>query len=110
MIEEERFEEALEILQSIENAEGDRETISTHRELRGQAIERLINRERNRAAKFFLMAKNTKDPSKKQEWFTSSYKIISTLMDSYPSSPLMGRLESNLKEVEKELEKLNKKP
>jgi hypothetical protein len=103
LLENEQIEEAISNLNSLEAQEEDSREI---RELREQAIERLINRERNKAAKLFLAARNTEDPEKKEEYLRSSYEILKALIDKYPSSPLNEKLKDHIAKVTEELEKL----
>jgi len=100
LIEEENFKDALEILNSAQEAGPEA------KELRDLAIERLINSERNRAAKLFLQIKNTDDPKRKEDILLSSYKILKELIETYPSSDLIDKLKNDLKYVRDELEKL----
>jgi outer membrane protein assembly factor BamD (BamD/ComL family) len=105
LIESEKFEEAISELESLEvNQDNSREV----RELKEQAIEGLINRERNRAAKIFLAAKNTSDPRKKEEYLKSCYDILNNLLEKYPSSPLREKLKSHIKKVSEELDRLGR--
>ena len=75
-------------------------------DLKNRAIESLINRERNRAAELFLDAKKAKDPKKKRELLETSYKILKTLVEDYPQSPMKHKLTSHIHIVEREIEKL----
>jgi outer membrane protein assembly factor BamD (BamD/ComL family) len=75
-------------------------------DLKGRAIESLINRERNRAAELFLEAKKTKDPKKKRALLETSYKILRTLVEGYPQSPLKHKLTSHMNIVQREIRKL----
>ncbi len=102
-LEKEQFEDAIASLDTLEPEEEDSHEI---RKLREQAIEKLINRERNRAAKLFLAAKDTKDTAKKEQYLLSSYEILKGLIDKYPSSPLNAKLKNNMAKVVKELGKL----
>ena len=103
LIEEEKFEEAVNKLDEIKNAQ---DITAESAALRARAVENHINQERNRAAEIFLTAKKTKDPSKKKELLKSSYVILNTLIDKYPSSPLNQKLKSHMAIVKKEIERL----
>jgi outer membrane protein assembly factor BamD (BamD/ComL family) len=103
LLDNEQLEEAISNLNALEAQEEDNLEI---RELKEQAIERLINRERNRAAKLFLAARGTQDPVKKEEFLRSSYEILNELVDKYPSSPLNKKLKNHIAKVREELEKL----
>ena len=103
LIEEEKFEEAISKLEELkENQEFAHET----EEIKELAIEKLINRERNRAAKIFLLAKKTNDPAKRKELLVSSHTILKVLIKEYPSSSLIDRLNRHIKSVENELNKM----
>jgi hypothetical protein len=101
-LDEEKYEQAISSLDTLSEREESHEI----KELREQAVESLINRERNRAAKIFLTARRTQDPEKKREYLRSSYNILKTLIEKYPSSPLINKVKSHLEKVEEELEKL----
>ncbi len=105
LIEEEKFEEAIARLETIQNPspENSRDTVG---ELKQKAINSLINRERNRAAEIFLKAKRTNDPSRKQEMLYASREILTTLILNYPNSSLIHTLERNLDVVEQTLGKV----
>ena len=107
LIEEEKFEEALTKLEGLEdNLDISAET----KDLKDLAIEKIINRERTKAAKIFLMAKKERDPSKKENLFISSYNILKVLIEKYPSSNLITKLNRHLKRVRGELNKLGADP
>jgi len=103
LIEEEKFEEAVNKLDEIK---GDQDLAAESAALKERAVESYINQERNRAAEIFLAAKKTKDPLKKKELLASSYEILKALIDKYPSSPLNQKLKSHIAIVEKEIERL----
>jgi hypothetical protein len=103
LIEEEKFDEAVNRLDEIKDAQG---LNAESTALRERAVENHINRERNRAAEIFLAAKKTKNPSKKKELLKSSYEILNTLIDKYPSSPLNQKLKSHLSIVKNEIDRL----
>jgi hypothetical protein len=107
LIEEEKFEEALTKLKTIEQPERLHDEKKT---LEGLAVEKLINQERDKAARIFLMAKKTEDPKKKEELLLSSYKILKALIDKYPSSNLINKLNNNISRVKEELLKLGVSP
>ena len=101
-LDEEKYEQAISSLDTLSEREESHEI----KELREQAVESLINSERNRAAKIFLTARRTTDPEKKEEYLRSSYNILKELIEKYPSSPLINKVNSHLEKVEEELEKL----
>ena len=104
-LDEEKYEQAISSIDSLSEREESHEI----KKLKEQAIEGLINRERNRAAKIFLTAKRTQNPAKKEEYLRSSYNILKSLVDKYPSYPLIDKVKSHINKVEKELETLGKK-
>jgi hypothetical protein len=101
-LEEEKFEQAISNLDNLSESEASLEV----RELREQAVEGLINRERNRAARIFLNAKRTRDPVKKEEYLLTCYEILNSLVEKYPSSPLSEKIRSHIRKVSEEMEKL----
>ena len=105
LIEQERYEEAIA---ELENFKPGAELSPEAKQLQDLAVEKIINRERNKAAKLFLMARNTTDPAKKEELLLSSYNILKALVDKYPSSPLYQKINDNLKRIEDELSKVKK--
>ena len=107
LIEEDDFEGAIAKLGELGDGR-DRTPEST--KLKDLAVERLINRDRNKAAKIFLMAKKAIDPIKREELLLTSYKILKALIDKYPSSNLINKLNDHIRTVRKELGKLGKDP
>jgi vacuolar-type H+-ATPase subunit I/STV1 len=103
LIEEEKFEEAITKLEALEHSQ---EMIPETGRLKGFAVDKLINRERNKAAKLFLMAKNTEDPTRKEELLVSSYGLLKALVDDYPSSPLNDKINDHMDKIRRELDKL----
>jgi tetratricopeptide (TPR) repeat protein len=98
----EKYEEA--ILKLNELPSSDPEV----KELKNMAVEKIINRERNKAAKLFLAARNIKDPAKKEELLNSSYNILKAVAGKYPSSPLIPKVQDHINQVTKELVKVKK--
>ena len=103
LLNEDRYEEAIS---KLETPESDQEENREVQELKQFAVDKLIDRERNKAAKIFLTAKETQDPVKKERYLMEAHNILDTLIVNYPSSPLNGKLKSNIKIVEDELGKL----
>ena len=103
LIEEEKFEEAVNKLDEIKDAQ---DLSAESAALRERAVENHINRERNRAAEIFLAAKKTKDLAKREELLKSSYEILKDLIDKYPASPLNQKLRSHIVIVKKEIDRL----
>lgn len=103
LLKQEKFEEVLQDLERLEERNlGGPET----KVLKRRAMEKLIKQERNRAAKLFLAGKQAKSPEEKRINFKECYNILKTLIEKYPSSPLIKRLKMDAKKVKQELEKL----
>ena len=103
MMEEEKYDEVIAQMDSLEQdgmmgAEADA--------LRALAVEKLVNRERNRAAKLFLMAKQAKEPLEKEALLLSSRNILKALLEKYPSSSFNKKINSHIAIIEDELAKL----
>jgi hypothetical protein len=102
LIRSEKYEEALQKLDELPPADPE------VRELKNSAVEKIINRERDKAARLFLTARNTKNPAKKEELLNSSYNTLKAVADKYPSSPLIPKVYDHMLQVTKELAKLKK--
>jgi hypothetical protein len=102
LIRNERYEEAIRKLDAMPPGDPD------VRELKNSAVEKIINRERNKAAKLFLEARNTQDPAKKTAMLNSSYNLLKAMVDKYPTSPLIPKVQDNMNQVTKELSKVKK--
>ncbi len=101
LIEQENFEQALAILNGSK-IEDSKEI----EELKNKAVEGIINRERNKAAKLFLLARESKDLEKKREYLKTAFRILEALIIQYPDSPFMDRIKENLNKVSEELQAL----
>jgi hypothetical protein len=102
LIRSEKYEEAM--LKLDEFPPSDPEV----KELRSVVVEKIINRERNKAAQLFLAAGKSKDPAKKEELLTSSYNILKAVAEKYPSSPLTPKIQQHMNQVTKELARVKK--
>lgn len=100
LIEEEDYESAITILDNVKNGGKSSPEIEEQRNI---AIEKLINKERNRAAKKFLAAKKTDDIKKKKELILSVQNILNGLIEKYPSSPSIEQVKGHLGSVNEEL-------
>lgn len=100
MIEEEDYESAINLLDLIKSNGDLSPEIDKKRAI---AVERLINEERNRAARIFLTAKKTNDIKKKRELLLSAQDILADLIEKYPSSGMVEKVKSNLDSVNDEL-------
>ncbi|MGD2125956.1 MAG: hypothetical protein PVG99_07745 [Desulfobacteraceae bacterium] len=107
LIEEEKYEDAISRLEILINGQTGGPKADA---LKALAIEKLINRERNRAAKLFLMARQTTEPSKKEKLLRSSHNILKALAEKYPTSPLNKKINDHIIRIEEELEKLRHEP
>lgn len=106
LISREMPEEALARLKPLDF--GDAEPDSEVKALRAEAIEQIISRERNRAARLFLQARNTKDTTSKDQLLRSSYEALKALVERYPDSPSFKKIMENMQTVEKELSALKR--
>ena len=102
LIEQEKFDEALNLLEPLVAKGGNYEA----EKLKKQAIEELINREILNAAKLKLAAKNESDIQKKRALLVSSKAILSNLIEKYPSSPQINKLKSYSLKIDDELTQL----
>lgn len=102
LIEKEKYEEALDTLDPIvaggENYEAEK--------LKKEAIEKLIVRDKNIAAKLKIAANNEGDKQKKRDLLLKARSIFQNLIDKYPASPLIDRVKRNISVVDEELMKL----
>lgn len=103
LLEQEKFEEAISRLDILESSHPDEEKLMR---LKDNAVNGLINRERNRAANSFLKAGKTNDPVLKREALTTSRDILADLILTYPNSSLIRKVKQHLGVVEQALEKL----
>lgn len=104
LIDEERYEEALSALETLESVADDGGGPDV-RELKEKALEGVIDRERNRAARLFLAARQATDRAKKEEYLRASYEVLQSLVDKYPTSPLINKVRAHRDRVREELEK-----
>jgi hypothetical protein len=100
LVEEESFEEALAKLNEIQPEGSSSTEVNSLREV---ATEKLINKERNRAAKLYLMAKNEGNLAKKEELLVSSFNILKSLLDKYPTSTLKKKINENMSTIKDEM-------
>ncbi len=102
LIEQEKFEEALNILEPLVAKGGNYEA----EKLKKQAIEELINREILDAAKLKLAAKSESNIQKKRALLVSSKKILNDLIEKYPSSQQINKLKSYVLKIDDDLAQL----
>jgi len=74
------------------------------------AASKLIQTERDRAARLFLEARNTSDPEEKKRCLRSSHAILHELLQRFPGSPLAPKIRSNLDTVTGEMERMGLEP
>jgi hypothetical protein len=106
LIEQEKYEEAVAKIDGVAWAS---ELGPEAKQLHTLAVEKIVNRQRNEAAKLFLMARNTQDPVKKEGLLVSSYNTLKNLVDQYPSTPMYQTINDNMKRIEEELAKVRKR-
>jgi hypothetical protein len=106
LLEQEKYKEAINRLNTAEKSAVDPNEENLAR-LKEDAVSGLINRERNRAARFFLDSKKLEDPVQKREALFIARDILTDLMLGYPNSSELSKVRQNLKVVEQALESLN---
>ncbi|PKN28804.1 MAG: hypothetical protein CVU64_11490 [Deltaproteobacteria bacterium HGW-Deltaproteobacteria-21] len=106
LVEQENFAEAVARLDELQREGSASAEVASLKEM---ATEKLINKERNRAAKLYLMARAETDLSKKEELLVSSYNILKALLDKYPSSPLQKKVNDNMATIKDEMGRLKKR-
>ena len=102
LIEEEKYEEALDILEPIVDEGGNYEAEKVQKE----AIEKLINMEKLSAAKIFNTAMGESNLQRKRELLLRAKLILNSLIDKYPASPLLEMSKKNILRIDDELMKL----
>ncbi|MBW1681652.1 MAG: hypothetical protein JRF59_08280 [Deltaproteobacteria bacterium] len=107
LLAEEKFDEAISRIEALEK-EG--RTGPEVRKIKAEAVEKLIRRERNRAAMLFLAARKTADRSRKEKYLRASFHRLKILVERYPSSPLVTKILSNMETIRKEMQKLGVSP
>jgi hypothetical protein len=106
LIEEENYDEALAKLNEIQQEGNSPADVTALKEV---ATEKLINRERNKAAKLFLMARSETDAGKKEELLSNSMNILKGLLEKYPTSPLKKKISENMTTIRDEMNRMKKK-
>ena len=106
-LDQERFDSALACIRDLESLHiADSEALT----IKQRASDGLINSERKRAARLFLLARRSADPAKKKALLRSSYSILNSLAKKYPFSPLIKKVKANMQVVFRELSRLNIAP
>jgi len=80
------------------------------RAVKAEAIEQIISRERNRAARLFLQAKETGDAATREKLLRSSYGTLKGLIEQYPDSPSVKKITENMHAVQKEMAAIKSSP
>ncbi len=104
-IDGEQYEEALLKLEELKQKKN---LTPEGQKLEARAIEKIINRERNKAAELFLRARSASDPAKKEELLRSSYDTLKAVSEKYPDSPLSKKVNDNMRAIENELKKVKR--
>ncbi len=105
LLEQEKFEEAINRIDTLESARSVNNEEQLTR-LKQNAVNGLINRERNRAANLYLKSRKINAPALKREALYASRDILADLILNYPNSSLIPKLKQNLEVVEQALEAL----
>jgi len=103
LVEDEKYEEAVSGVEKLKSEGIQSNELNT---LELEATEKLINRDRKRAAGLFLRAKKTESLTEKKHYLNRSRDLLQQLLYKYPSSPLYENIKSNLESVDKALGKL----
>ncbi|NLD36552.1 MAG: hypothetical protein GX654_06755 [Desulfatiglans sp.] len=101
-IENEHYEEAIRILKPLTSQGSNFEA----EKLKNLAIDKHINNERLKAAKLFMAAGEEKNIQKKKELLFSSKAILESLVNNYPETPLLEKLNSYIKKINTELNQI----
>jgi outer membrane protein assembly factor BamD (BamD/ComL family) len=101
-MEDEKYEEALNILKPLTSEGSNFEA----EKLKNLAIDKHINNERLKAAKLFVAAGEEKDIQKKKELLLKSKKILESLINKYPETPLLEKLNNYITKINIELDHL----
>lgn len=100
LVESEKFEEACRQMERMGTSEEPSPELQV---LRDRAAAGIIGKKRDEAARAFLMAKNSSDPNIKKEHLRTAYHILRNLVDRFPTSPLLPKVQRNLDTVRAEM-------
>ncbi len=103
LMEDEKYDEVVSRIEKLK-LEGIQSDDLKNLEL--EATEKLINRDRKRAAGLFLKAKKTESLVEKKNYLNMSRVLLENLLHNFPSSPLQEKIKRNLESVDEELQKL----
>lgn len=73
--------------------------------LREQAVSGLIQQERDKAAKWFLLARNAREPEERKAHLRTCHRTLKNLLERFPDAPMATRIRSNLGTVTAEMER-----
>ena len=107
MIKDQKNEEAIKVLTPLLS---DPNVSSEIKEIREQAINNLIKDEWNKAGALFIKAIQIGDSAKKKEYLLASYQKLKVLIEKFPQSKLIGKLNGHIQKVKEELQKLGISP
>ncbi len=105
LLEQEKYEQAIAQIDALES---EQRTNPESVALRDLAVERLINLERNRAARLFLLARGTQDPARQEAYLRMCLEILAKLDETYPLSSLNEKIKSHIATVREELARIRK--
>lgn len=100
LVESDQHEAALQQLDRMQASEVQHPELQS---LRDRAAAGIISKKRDEAAKAFLKARNTSDSNLKKEHLRNAYHILKALVDRFPTSPLLPKVQSNLETVRTEM-------
>ncbi len=104
LMEAEDYEKALARLEGLQGSQY--ETDPQVEALRQRAESELVRSGREKAAKLFLMAKNSQNSKEKETHLRASHSLLSELLERFPESALAPRIRSNLDTVEEEMTRI----
>ncbi len=73
--------------------------------LREQAVSGFIQQERDKAARWFLMARNAREPDEQKAHLQTCHRTLEGLLERFPDAPMAPRIRSNLGTVTEEMER-----
>jgi hypothetical protein len=103
LMEDEKYDE---VVSEIERLKLEGIQSDELRNLELEATEKLINRDRERAAALFLKAKQAESIEEKKNYLNMSRVLLQKLLYKFPASPLQEKIKSNLDSVDEALGKL----
>ncbi len=99
LIEEEKFEEALGLLETVisekQNYEADK--------LKKEAVDKLITRDKRKAGQYRLVAREMNDIKKKRDLLLEAKAMLVNLVEKYPDNPLLKFADRNIAVLDEDL-------